>query len=101
MSFWEYFQRLEVFKKQLNINKKKKKVNKFWSTPDGVFIKDNVGFIVMYGIVLNFALYLVFGISISILNILSSGCLYYMFVEVVKLLSDKKFILFGWRRNNG
>ena len=95
MSFWEHFQRLEVLKKRISVYLSKAK--KFLSTKDGKFIKENLMAIVLYGILVNLSLYLIFQYEISILNIIASGSAYYMFMEIVKVLSDNKFILFKGR----
>lgn len=92
MSLWERFQRLEVLKKRLNVQVGK--VKKYLASKEGNFVKENIAFIVLYGIMVNLALYLIFNAEISILNSLGGGCLYYVFTDVVKLLSEKKFILF-------
>jgi len=95
MNIWERFQRLEVLKKQLEV--KTQKTKQYLTVKKGKTVKDLGKFValyILYGIIVNLALYLILKIDISILNILASGGIYYLFVDVVDILSEKKFILF-------
>ena len=90
--------RLEVLIKQTkkHYQSLKSKLKTYLTSPDRqLFVKETVQFILFYGLMINLATGFILGAELSIINVLACGATYYVFLDVVKVLSDERFVLFG------
>jgi len=92
MSVWEHFQLIEILYKKCKLGASKFKIFLKGSNED--FIKECIGFVVFYGVLINLVLHLLLNFNLTVINIFASGATYYILVDFIKLLAEHRFILF-------
>jgi len=58
------------------------------------YFLDTTKFILFYGVLVNLAVSLIFQIQFNLFNIIASGAIYYLLVDLLELLASLDFILF-------
>lgn len=59
-------------------------------------IKKALGFIIIYGLILNYAVFVAFGLEFAIYTFIGWGCVFYLLrVETIKALQE---LIVSWRR---
>jgi len=92
MSVWEHFQLTEVLHKKCKLGASKLK--NFLKSKTGDFVKECIGFVVFYGVLINLVLHLLLNFDLTVVNVFASGATYYILVDFIKLLAEHRFILF-------
>ena len=94
--FEKVFDIIEVISK--NVSNQKNilidKIKMYLDQERKKYFLDTTKFILFYGILLNLVLSLIFQIQFNLFNIVASGAIYYLLIDLLGLLADLNFILF-------